>query len=151
MRNSGIAAVLSFFIPGLGQIYNGQIGKGLVFIFIQLVNLFLILVTLPYVYFLIIKGVLEVLGVPLPPDLLKMKKEFASVFWLTGIGFITYPFFWIWGMRDAYITAEKIDANKVYPTKELEKFKELQKSMNNLEEDVVELKNKIKDVKLRVD
>lgn len=26
---SGIAAVLSFFIPGLGQIYNGQISAGL--------------------------------------------------------------------------------------------------------------------------
>ena len=29
MKNAGIAAVLSFFISGLGQIYNGQIIKGL--------------------------------------------------------------------------------------------------------------------------
>jgi TM2 domain-containing membrane protein YozV len=29
MRNPGIAAVLSFFWCGLGQIYNGQIGKGI--------------------------------------------------------------------------------------------------------------------------
>lgn len=28
-KNSGIAAVLSFLIIGLGQLYNGQIGKGL--------------------------------------------------------------------------------------------------------------------------
>jgi TM2 domain-containing membrane protein YozV len=27
--NPGIAAVLSFFIPGVGQIYKGQIGLGL--------------------------------------------------------------------------------------------------------------------------
>ncbi len=30
MRNPGIAAVLSFFWCGLGQIYNGQIAKGIV-------------------------------------------------------------------------------------------------------------------------
>ena len=28
-KNPGTAAVLSFFFAGLGQIYNGQIGKGL--------------------------------------------------------------------------------------------------------------------------
>ncbi len=26
--NLGVAAVLSFFIPGLGQIYKGQLGEG---------------------------------------------------------------------------------------------------------------------------
>lgn len=29
MREPGLAAVLSFFIPGVGQIYNGQWGWGL--------------------------------------------------------------------------------------------------------------------------
>ncbi len=28
-KNPGVAAVLSFFIPGLGQIYAGSIGEGL--------------------------------------------------------------------------------------------------------------------------
>lgn len=32
MKNPGVAAVLSFFICGLGQIYNGQIFKGIVVI-----------------------------------------------------------------------------------------------------------------------
>lgn len=27
-KNAGLAAVLSFFIIGLGQVYNGEIGKG---------------------------------------------------------------------------------------------------------------------------
>ncbi len=31
-KNEGLAAVLSFLFTGLGQIYNGQIGKGLAFI-----------------------------------------------------------------------------------------------------------------------
>ena len=34
MKNPGTAAVLSFFFAGLGQIYNGQIGKGLVLLFL---------------------------------------------------------------------------------------------------------------------
>lgn len=38
MKNSGIAAVLSFFISGLGQIYNGQIVKGLFIILVQVIN-----------------------------------------------------------------------------------------------------------------
>ena len=29
MRNPGTAAVLSFFIPGVGQIYNGKIWRGI--------------------------------------------------------------------------------------------------------------------------
>jgi TM2 domain-containing membrane protein YozV len=32
MKNPGVAAVLSFFYCGLGQIYNGQIFKGVLFI-----------------------------------------------------------------------------------------------------------------------
>jgi TM2 domain-containing membrane protein YozV len=71
MKNPGVAAVLSFFITGLGQIYNGQILKGVLFIVIQAINLLLMYVL---------------------------------------IGFITSPIFWIWGMVDAYGTAEKINA-----------------------------------------
>ncbi|MCL7413959.1 MAG: hypothetical protein M8353_10160, partial [ANME-2 cluster archaeon] len=33
-KNPGIAAIASFFIPGLGQIYNGEIGKGILFIIV---------------------------------------------------------------------------------------------------------------------
>lgn len=29
MRDPGIAAILSFFIPGVGQIYNGKILRGI--------------------------------------------------------------------------------------------------------------------------
>jgi TM2 domain-containing membrane protein YozV len=38
MRNPILAAVLSLIIAGLGQIYNGQIGKGVIFIILQLIN-----------------------------------------------------------------------------------------------------------------
>jgi TM2 domain-containing membrane protein YozV len=33
-KNSGLAAVLSLIIPGLGQMYAGQIGRGLLFLFV---------------------------------------------------------------------------------------------------------------------
>jgi TM2 domain-containing membrane protein YozV len=32
VKSPGLAAVLSFFFSGLGQIYNGQILKGLIFL-----------------------------------------------------------------------------------------------------------------------
>lgn len=44
VKNEGIAAVLSFLFCGLGQIYNGQIGKGIVLIVIQMINIMLMFV-----------------------------------------------------------------------------------------------------------
>jgi TM2 domain-containing membrane protein YozV len=38
IRNPIIAAVLSLIVAGLGQIYNGQITKGVLFIVAQLIN-----------------------------------------------------------------------------------------------------------------
>ncbi len=39
-KNEGIAAVLSFIFVGLGQIYNGQIGKGIIFVIIGAIFVF---------------------------------------------------------------------------------------------------------------
>ena len=38
MRSPILAAILSLIVAGLGQIYNGQIGKGVIFISLQLIN-----------------------------------------------------------------------------------------------------------------
>lgn len=70
LKNPGLAAIASFFFAGLGQIYNGEIGKGVLLMIVQLVNVMLFFVV---------------------------------------IGFITYPITWIYGMWDAYKTAEKIN------------------------------------------
>lgn len=70
LKNPGIAAILSFFWTGVGQIYNGQIVKGIILILVQLVN---------------------------------------SALMFILIGFITYPIVWIWGMYDAYKTAERMN------------------------------------------
>jgi TM2 domain-containing membrane protein YozV len=71
-KNPGLAAVLSFFYMGLGQIYNGQIGKGIAFIVMYTVSLFLIFIL---------------------------------------IGLVTTPILFIYGMYDAYRSAEKINAD----------------------------------------
>lgn len=38
-KSTGIAAVLSFLFVGLGQIYNGQIAKGIIFIIIGFITI----------------------------------------------------------------------------------------------------------------
>ena len=49
LRNPGIAAVLSFFWTGVGQIYNGEIVKGIILILVQIVNVFLMLVLIGFI------------------------------------------------------------------------------------------------------
>lgn len=73
-KNPGLAAVASFFFAGLGQIYNGQIGKGLILILVQAVNVALMFVL---------------------------------------VGLLTYPIVWIYGIWDAYKTAEKINSGEI--------------------------------------
>ena len=48
-KNAGIAAVLSFFVTGLGQIYNGQIFKGILLILIQIVNGLLLYILIGFI------------------------------------------------------------------------------------------------------
>lgn len=42
--NPGLSAVLSFIFNGLGQLYNGQILKGLVIIFFSSISMLLLLI-----------------------------------------------------------------------------------------------------------
>lgn len=75
LKNPGLAAILSFFFMGLGQIYNGQIAKGVAFIVGYTISFILMIVL---------------------------------------IGFVTTPILWIWGMWDAYKSAEKINRESAY-------------------------------------
>jgi len=51
LKNPGIAAVLSFLFTGLGQIYNGQIGKGISFILVGIVCLVLVIVLIGFLLY----------------------------------------------------------------------------------------------------
>jgi TM2 domain-containing membrane protein YozV/RNA polymerase subunit RPABC4/transcription elongation factor Spt4 len=48
LKSPGLAAVLSFFVTGLGQFYNGDIVKGLVLIVVQMVNVALMFVVVGF-------------------------------------------------------------------------------------------------------
>ena len=68
-KSPALAAVLSFLICGLGQIYNGQIGKGILFFIAFVIS--------------------------------------SAAIWIV-IGFLSTPALWIWGIVDAYKTAEEL-------------------------------------------
>ena len=68
-----LALILSFLLPGLGQIYNGQAGKGVLMIFAAIV---------------------------------------CAVLTLFIIGFFLYLIVWIYGMFDAYVTAEAYNRSR---------------------------------------
>ena len=45
-KDPGLAAVLSFFVTGLGQIYNGEVGKGIGFMIAYVISWCLIFVVI---------------------------------------------------------------------------------------------------------
>lgn len=71
-KNPGLAAVLSFFVVGLGQIYNGQVGKGIA---------------------------------------LFVAAAVSGLLCTIVIGFILLPIVWIYGVYDAYKTADRLNAS----------------------------------------
>jgi TM2 domain-containing membrane protein YozV len=48
-KNPGLSAVLSFFWTGLGQIYNGQIAKGIFFIIAYAISWALVFVLIGFI------------------------------------------------------------------------------------------------------
>ena len=50
MNQSGTAAVLSFVFSGLGQLYKGQLFKGLVIIFLAALSIFLTVIGAVLIY-----------------------------------------------------------------------------------------------------
>jgi TM2 domain-containing membrane protein YozV len=54
MKSPGVAAVLSFLIQGLGQIYNGQILKGLILVVLQAINVALMNVLIGFITYPIV-------------------------------------------------------------------------------------------------
>jgi TM2 domain-containing membrane protein YozV len=48
-KNPSTATILSFFFMGLGQIYNGQIGKGIAFIVLYGISLLLMFILIGFV------------------------------------------------------------------------------------------------------
>jgi TM2 domain-containing membrane protein YozV len=53
-KNEGLAAVLSLIFVGLGQIYNGQIGKGILFIILGFIFILLTLVLIGFLLYFVL-------------------------------------------------------------------------------------------------
>ena len=50
-KNEGMAAVLSFLFVGLGQIYNGEIGKGIIFLIIGIILVFTMFILIGFILY----------------------------------------------------------------------------------------------------
>ena len=50
-KSEGVAAVLSFLFVGLGQIYNGQIGKGILFIVVGVVAVLTMIILIGFLLY----------------------------------------------------------------------------------------------------
>jgi TM2 domain-containing membrane protein YozV len=53
-KSPGLAAILSFLCCGLGQIYNGEIGKGIAMLIVYVICLCLSILILPIIFALIL-------------------------------------------------------------------------------------------------
>lgn len=86
-RNPGIAALMSFFVMGLGQIYAGHVDRGIVLLGIQLSSLF-------SAFSLYNKGLLyEILSPVIGTGALVVAAYFLSVLFILV---------WIYNIKDAY-------------------------------------------------
>ena len=92
-KEPGIAAVLSFFWCGLGQIYNGQIGKGV-----------LMMVAYPICLLISWGGLLALIG-----GMASTRPDSGSLLPLGLLMLAAAPALWIGGMAGAYRTAERIN------------------------------------------
>ncbi|MFN4226718.1 MAG: hypothetical protein ACK4F0_01060 [Candidatus Ratteibacteria bacterium] len=94
LPNPRIAALLSFVFNGLGQIYNGEIKKGLSLIFLSGVSLLILIIGAIFIFYFI---------KTLPPISFLIWGVCLFFFGLTGMIIIG-----IYSISDAYNTARKI-------------------------------------------
>lgn len=115
-RNPGYAGMLSLFLPGLGQIYNGQKRKGVLFICVSLINL-LIFLQLIYTKPLVTCIVNFGLAFHMRPngELLKslLEMHIGSPPSIVVLGF--FVSFIAFAIRDAYDHAALIQRRQIYP------------------------------------
>ncbi len=92
MKSPGLAAVISLFIIGGGQIYNGQIGKGLGMLGLAMLAYVAAYAGIMLMFFVGIFGAL-----------------------LTLLGVLGVLCLWVYGIFNAYRTAEDINKRSQSP------------------------------------
>ena len=94
MKNPGLAAVFSFIFSGLGQLYNGQLVKGLLIIFLSALSM------------LILTGGSILIGCWILGKIIFEKELiFGLVLFLAGL--ISVCIIGIYSIFDAYRTAQE--------------------------------------------
>ena len=95
-KKSGIAAVLSFIIPGLGQIYRGRIGIGSIFlmIWLALVELNILLIEDPT-----FRKIVPDVRNAMVPGIRESTPDIRIIMFI-----IIYIIFWIYNTHNAYTT-----------------------------------------------
>jgi Mn2+/Fe2+ NRAMP family transporter len=93
-HNPGIAAVLSFVFSGLGQIYNGQIKKGLFVIFLSFLSIFILIIGAILIGFWLFGKVL-------------FGHEFIWGMVIFAVGLLLICILGIWSIFDAYNVAKR--------------------------------------------
>ncbi len=93
-QNPGVAAVLSFIFNGLGQIYNGQIAKGLVIMLFSTIAMAITLIGAVFIVHFILSGFLYPIELIIGTALLI-------------VGIITIAILGIYNIYDAYNVAKK--------------------------------------------
>lgn len=116
-----LAMGLSFFIPGAGQIYNGEILKG--------IGLFAGIVTL------VLLSVFYIEPAAATADKLKKSNSLLDI--VTLVTRVGIPVLWVYNWGSAYQSADPIYQKKI---KEEEKKKEKEKSQANSLSDNFEIK-----------
>lgn len=97
--------MLSLLVPGLGQVYNGQVGKAALF----------------FLGFAVPLGVSQKLGPMLWEAVLQGRElsqnsdAFQMLFWLRGVVIAVALAVWIWSIVDARRTASTIRAASLPP------------------------------------
>jgi TM2 domain-containing membrane protein YozV len=98
-KSAGLAAVLSALLPGLGQIYNGNILKGFI----------LLIVYAPCVWFGFASMFLGGLAAAAKPD----DPTAAGMVLFGLVALIAAPTMWLYSIVNAYRTAERINRRQL--------------------------------------
>ncbi len=91
-KEAWIAVLLSFFVPGLGQIYAGKVSRGVGFLLLFFVG--------PIASFFL-------LFIPLLGFMASPTSMFGMIFMLLTVGSLVYVGLYVWCLIDAYQQVEK--------------------------------------------
>ena len=96
LKDPGLAGIYSFLWTGLGQIYNGQINKGLIQMTLSAVGMILVILGAILIYFGFLEARVSILGII-----------------LLVVGILGITLLGIYSIRDARKSAQRINAKRI--------------------------------------